>query len=52
MKKKSEEARHAILKSIRKLELAVGKAVKRSNLDNAKKQRNKKLVDELESKGT
>lgn len=51
MKKKSEAAAE-ILKGISRLELAVGKTVKRYHSDNAKEQRKKALSKELESKGT
>ena len=51
MKKKSEAAT-AILKGIRRLELAIGKTVKRYHSDNAKEQRTKALLKELESKDT
>ena len=51
MKKKSEAAA-AILKGIRRLEVAVGKTVKRYHSDNAKEQRTKALIKELESHGT
>lgn len=50
MRKKSETA-DMILKAISKLELADGGSVKKYHSYNAKKQRSKKLLAELESKG-
>ena len=50
--KKKSEAATAILKGIRRLELAVGKTVKRYHSDNAKEKRTKSLLNELEAKGT
>lgn len=51
LKKKGKEAA-AILKCIKRLELAVGKAIKRYHFDNEKEQRTASLLKELVSKGT
>lgn len=50
--KKKQEASDAIFKRIRRLKVAVGKKVKRYHSDKAKEQRTKRLIRELEAKGT
>lgn len=49
---KKNEVAKVILLDISKLELAVGKTLKRYDSDNAKEQRTKALMDELKTKGT
>ena len=50
--KKKNEAANAILKGIRKLELAVGKSIKRYHCNNSKEQITKGLLNELAANGT
>lgn len=51
MKKKSEASK-AIMKEFARLELALGKTLKPYHCDNAKKQKTKSLLDNLQENGT